>query len=218
MEDDEAYPDGPRPAGRTCFAITASALALGVATMVGAATHGADTTAPPLPDTAARQAAPAVPPAAAAPLPAAVPTWLAIPRIGVEAPLVGVGLDPAGWLDAPPPELAHLAGWYRDAVTPGERGTAVIVGHVDGLTGPAVFYDLGTLEPGDTIDVTREDGRRLRFAVYDIAVYAKNRLPSRVYDDTGHAELRVITCGGSYLEGSGYQDNVVVFARLSSTR
>ncbi|MGP4111831.1 class F sortase [Streptomyces sp. 4N509B] len=208
----DASSDEPRPASRTAFGITAGALAVGVATMLGAVWDGSRSEGPPLPAGAASTAPAAV---AAPPQRAAVPTWLTIPAIDVETPLMGVGLEPEGWLAAPPPGLEHLVGWYQGAVTPGERGTAVLVGHVDGAVGPAVFYDLGTLTPGDTVEVVREDGTRLRFTVHEVAVFDKEQIPARVYEDSGRAELRLITCGGSFEEGSGYQGNVVVFAHLT---
>nr|WP_063784456.1 class F sortase [Streptomyces sp. SBT349] len=149
------------------------------------------------------------------PLPPAVPTWVSIPTIDVEAPLTGVGLDPDGWLEAPPEDIQNLAGWLQDAPAPGTRGTAVVVGHVDNAAGPAVFYGLGALAVGDTVEVIREDGIAARFSVYDIAVFDKESLPEYVYEDTGRPELRVITCGGSFEQGSGYSDNVVVFAHMT---
>ncbi|WP_432052571.1 class F sortase [Streptomyces xiamenensis] len=150
------------------------------------------------------------------PQPSVAPTRVGIPAIGVDAALTPVGLDPEGWLQAPPPEAGHLAGWFTDAPAPGARGTAVLTGHVDTAEGPAVFYPLGALGTGETITVTREDGSTLGFTVYDIAVYDKERLPERVYADTGQPELRVLTCGGSYHPETGYTGNVVVYATLTA--
>ncbi len=66
-----------------------------------------------------------------------------IPAIQVDAPVTPVGLDMSGWVDAPSPDDPNLAGWFTGAVSPGENGTAVVVGHVDNMKGPAVFYGLG---------------------------------------------------------------------------
>jgi hypothetical protein len=218
----DATADDPGPAARVAFGITVGAVVLGVTMMLGAAGDPppAGPPQPSAPPAGAGAATPAAPVAdgLAPPLPSATPTWVSIPAIGVDAPLVTVGLDAEGWVAAPPPGEEHLAGWYEGAVTPGERGTAVLVGHVDAAAGPAVFYDLGTLLPGDTIEVTREDGRTVEFTVHETAVFDKDRLPPRVYRDTDRAELRVITCGGSYTEGAGYQGNTVVFARLTGAR
>ncbi|MGY5126619.1 class F sortase [Streptomyces nigrescens] len=152
------------------------------------------------------------------PLPRSAPARVAIPSIEVSAPLLPLGLDADGSIAAPPAEDPGLAGWYADAPTPGENGTAVIVGHVDSRSGPAVFYGLGTLEKGRTIRVTREDGRTAVFEVYGVQVFDKRKFPSRkVYGTTGRPELRILTCGGDYAAGSGYADNVVVFARMTGS-
>ncbi|MER7664634.1 MULTISPECIES: class F sortase [unclassified Streptomyces] len=138
-----------------------------------------------------------------------------IPSLKVDAPIMNVGLDPDGWIEAPPPEDPNMAGWYQNGIAPGQRGTAVVVGHVDNLSGPAVFYGLGSLEKGGRIEVSRFDGKTAVFEVYGVEVFSKENFPgSRVYGDTGYAELRVITCGGGYSKTQGYDGNVVVFARM----
>jgi hypothetical protein len=138
-----------------------------------------------------------------------------IPVIQVDAPVQAVGLDAEGWVDAPPAENSNLAGWFTGAVSPGERGTSVLVGHVDNNAGPAVFFGLGALKQGNQVEVLRADGRTAIFEIYGVEVFAKDAFPStRVYGSTGTAELRVITCGGAFSRGSGYNGNVVVFARL----
>ncbi|MFJ8017217.1 class F sortase [Streptomyces sp. NPDC096339] len=142
-----------------------------------------------------------------------------IPTINVDAPVMTVGLDAEGWIDAPPPQDRNLAGWYLNGISPGQRGSAVIVGHVDNAQGPAVFYGLGSVKPGNHIEVERYDGRTAVFEVYGVEVFSKDQFPgARVYGDTGHPELRVITCGGSYSKAAGYDGNVVVFARMVEAR
>ncbi|MCI3226443.1 class F sortase [Streptomyces sp. NP-1717] len=153
------------------------------------------------------------------PLPYAPMSRVTIPAIKVDAPVMDVGLDPEGWIAAPPPQDANMAGWYQNGVAPGQRGTAVVVGHVDNQAGPAVFYGLGSLSKGEHIEVTRFDERVAVFEIYGVEVFSKNDFPgARVYGDTGHSELRVITCGGGYSKAGGYDGNVVVFARLVETR
>ncbi|ONK16202.1 class F sortase [Streptomyces sp. MP131-18] len=218
IADDHPYDDDP--AGdrsgwglRAALAVMAGTVALGISIMA-AGTGGQ--APPPQPEDVRREAGAAGGRAGAVdPLPPAVPTWVSIPSIEVEAPLMNVGLDPEGWVEAPPQEIANLAGWYEDAAAPGARGTAVIVGHVDNAAGPAVFYGLGVLRPGDAVEVIREDGVAVAFTVYDVAVYDKDQVPPSVYHDTGRAELRLITCGGSFEQSSGYEDNVVVYARMT---
>ncbi|WP_228083899.1 class F sortase [Streptomyces profundus] len=220
--DDQADPNHPcdpppdEPMGwgtRAAFGVMAGTVALGLTIIAGAVQGSEGPPGPPLgaPATSA-------PPTgvAHAPLAHAEPTWVTIPAIGVDAPLTSVGLDPEGWVDAPPQEVDNLAGWFRDAASPGSAGTAVLVGHVDNAAGPAVFYGLGELRPGDTVQVIREDGLEATFTVYETAVYEKDQLPERVYQDTDHPELRLITCGGPFEPGSGgYAGNVVVYAALT---
>lgn len=142
-----------------------------------------------------------------------------IPAIQVDAPVLPVGLDAAGWVDAPPPEDPNLAGWFTGAVSPGEKGTAVIVGHVDNKQGPAVFYGLGALKKGYRVEVGRQDGKTAVFEIYGIEVFAKDNFPGdRVYGSRNTPELRVITCGGGFSKQNGYNGNVVVFARLIEVR
>ncbi|MFJ8666336.1 class F sortase [Streptomyces sp. NPDC093600] len=153
------------------------------------------------------------------PLPFAQASRVKIPSIRVAAPIMEVGLDENGWIAAPPPEDSNLAGWYQNGIAPGQRGTAVVVGHVDNATGPAVFYSLGSLNKGEHIEVERYDGRVAVFEIYGVEVYSKHNFPGvQVYGDTGEPELRVITCGGGYSRAHGYDGNVVVYARMVGSR
>lgn len=152
-------------------------------------------------------------------LPASPALRVRVPGAGVDAPVRPVGLDRAGWIDPPPARAPHPAGWFTGSPAPGEPGTSVLVGHVDGAQGPAVFYGLGALEKGGRVEVARADGRAAVFTVYGVDVVPKDGFPAgRVYAGTGRPELRLITCGGHYRQGEGYDANVVVFARLSAVR
>ncbi|MFJ8234046.1 class F sortase [Streptomyces sp. NPDC094448] len=156
----------------------------------------------------------AEPPRAAAPLPHSPPRRIVVPSLRIDAPVRGVGLTSDRSVAPPPVGEANLAGWYTGSVSPGERGTAVVVGHVDTETGPAVFHPLARLGPGDRIEVAREDGRTAVFTVYGVESLPRDGFPAgRVYRDAPRPELRLITCGGRWSPGSGYQENVVVFAR-----
>jgi sortase (surface protein transpeptidase) len=143
---------------------------------------------------------------------AATPVRVVIPRIGVDAPLIRLGLDGDGALEVP--ERFDVAGWWTGGARPGERGPAVIAGHVDSKTGPAVFYAIGTLRRGDRVIVRRRDGSSVRFRVRRSERYAKQRFPTRrVYGPTRRPELRLITCSGTFDRASGhYLDNTVVYA------
>jgi sortase (surface protein transpeptidase) len=125
-----------------------------------------------------------------------------------------LGLQDDGTMEVPPDGIQ--AGWYTGAPTPGERGPAVIAGHMDWGGHPAVFNRLHTLGPDDEIIVTREDGTAAAFRVTRLEQYPKNAFASeKVYGDIDHAGLRLITCGGSFdPQLNSYDDNVVVFAEL----
>ncbi|MEV5886749.1 class F sortase [Streptomyces sp. NPDC052020] len=154
------------------------------------------------------------------PLPSADPVSLRIPAIRVHAPVAELGLDERGALQPPPPDTPNLAGWYSGGTAPGSAGTAVIAGHVDLPTGsPGVFYDLGALTRGNTIEVRRSDGRTAVFTVDAVEVHDKERFPNeKVYGSSDVPELRVITCGGGYVRNEGYQGNVVVYATLAGVK
>jgi hypothetical protein len=157
--------------------------------------------------------------AAVAPLPASEPVRLRIPQIRVDTPVMRLGLDAAGGLDVPPEGNPNIAGWYKDGTPPGTPGTAVVAGHVDTAEGPAVFYHLGSLRKGHTVEVLRRDGRTAVFTIDAIEVYDAADFPdSKVYGKAARPELRVITCGGGFVEGKGYRGNVVVFAHLTGVR
>ncbi|WP_229401657.1 class F sortase [Micromonospora okii] len=151
----------------------------------------------------------------APPLPRADPVRITIAAIGVRADVVPVAAGPTGELEVPPKDRPTVAGWYRPGVSPGEAGNAVVVGHVDTReTGPAVFFDLGRLRPGDRIQVTRADTRVATFAVDGVGAYPKTNFPTAlVYGDGPVPRLRLVTCGGPFDERRrAYRDNVVVFA------
>jgi sortase (surface protein transpeptidase) len=109
------------------------------------------------------------------------------------------------------------AGWFAGGAAPGEVGPAVIAGHVDSRTGPAVFYRLRELRPGQVVLVERADGTRLRFVVDTARSFPKARFPTgAVFGPTPAAELRLVTCAGTFDRARGsYRDNLVVFARLA---
>jgi hypothetical protein len=162
----------------------------------------------------------AVPSVAASPgLPRSEPVRLDIPAIHVSTPLMTLGLNPDGTMAVPPVRHDAPAGWYRYLATPGEVGPAVIVGHVDtARDGPAVFYRLAELRPGDTITVRRLDGRTAVFTVDQVAQYPKSAFPAQtVYGAVDRPVLRLVTCGGTFDRvHRTYRGNVVVFASLTS--
>ncbi|GCD94758.1 class F sortase [Embleya hyalina] len=151
----------------------------------------------------------------ATPMRASFPTRIRIPTLDISAPLARVGLDKDGGIDVPAQAERNLAGWYQGGVTPGQKGTASIAGHVDTAAGPAVFYPLGALPRGSRIEIDREDGSVAAFEVDGVEAFAKDTFPTaRVFGDAARPELRLITCGGAYSKKNHYSGNVVVFAHL----
>ncbi len=146
----------------------------------------------------------------------ALPVRLQIPAIGVSTPLVKLGRLPDGSLEVP--KDWDTAGWYDQGSRPGQPGPAVILGHVDSRTGPAVFYQLRALRPGDIVRVGLADGRMLAFRVQRVQRYPKDEFPTEaVYFPTLNRELRLITCGGEFdYARDSYLDNIVVYATLVS--
>lgn len=145
---------------------------------------------------------------------AAVPTSVRIPAIGVDTLLEDLALDGSGRLGAPVDY--DLAGWYADGVVPGEVGPAIIAGHVDSPSAPAVFAQIGALVPGDDIIVALSDGTERTFEVSGSTQSAKAEFPTAsVYSNVPAPELRLITCGGVFDSSTGhYLDNLIVFAEL----
>ena len=114
------------------------------------------------------------------------------------------------------PDSYTEVGWYKGGATPGEVGPAVILGHVDSYQGPAVFYNLGKLEEGDEVEVTREDGSIATFVVTDLERVSQDAFPTqRVYGDVDFPGLRLVTCTGIYNRGTlKYSHNLIVYAEL----
>ncbi len=144
------------------------------------------------------------------------PVRLDIDSIDVHTSLLQLGLNPDGSLQVPWKPL--LAGWFSHSPTPGQVGPSVIAGHVDSWeTGPAVFYRLGSLAPGNTVTITRADGSRATFVVDGVREYPKDHFPTvPVYGNTDRAELRLITCGDWNASRQEYDGNIVAFAHLVS--
>jgi sortase (surface protein transpeptidase) len=145
-----------------------------------------------------------------------VPVRLTIPRIHVASSLQRLGRlrdgtvqDPSRW---------EVPGWYALGPRPGDPGSAVILGHVDSKRGPAVFYRLRELRPGDQISITRADGSVVRFVVERTARYDKTRFPTdEVYYPTLAPALRLVTCGGQFDFTTGhYRSNIIAFARIKA--
>lgn len=159
--------------------------------------------------------APAVPivaPPQSAAAPVASPVSLTIPLIGVKTSLITLGLAQGGAMQVP--SSTTVAGWYTGSPRPGAVGSSIIVGHIDSVTGPGVFYRLSDLRSGDDVFVKRADGTTAEFRVTSIQTYLKDHFPTQtVYGPTPDAELRLITCGGAFDAATHhYLSNIVVYA------
>lgn len=202
-----------RVAGLTgVLLIMAGATAVGVA--VGAQVH-----APQPSPAAAGATGPFEGGAHGRPLRRSLPVSVDIPAIGVHSKLLHLGVNSNGTIQVP--SLSTRAGeaaWYKYSATPGQIGVSVVEGHVDSYRGPAVFFRLGALHPGDRVDVTLADGITAVFRVTGVRQYAKDEFPAKtVYGRAGYPALRLITCGGDFDPATGhYLSSVVVFASLDS--
>lgn len=147
--------------------------------------------------------------------PSTTPVHLWVPAIGVSEPLLSLGLNADHTVQVPVPSQAAYPGWFRLGPRPGQPGAAVILGHVDSLQGPAVFYQLRLLRSGDQVTVQLRDGALLTFTVRATATYSHADFPAtQVYRSDGYPSLNLVTCGGAYDAKTGYQANVVVYTRL----
>jgi hypothetical protein len=165
--------------------------------------------------------------------PAAVPLRLRLPTLGVDAPVVGVGVTPKNVMDAPmgPPDDPswHQAFWYRGSAVPGAASTALIAGHIDGGGKPAVFAHIADLRKGDPIVVhdTRA-GLDVRFVVVGSVAYTLEQTTNPTVlkwmygagpvagtaprpSADGLAHLTLVTCAGTFVRGT-HDHRLVVFA------
>jgi hypothetical protein len=149
------------------------------------------------------------------------PVSVEIPAIGVDSKLLHLGKNADGTIAVPSLTApVSRAAWYKYSPTPGQIGTSVIEGHVDSYQGPAIFYRLGALRPGDRVVVRLADGVTAIFRVTGVREYLKSRFPANViYGGTNYAALHLITCGGAFDYATHhYLSSTVVFASLTSAR
>ena len=173
---------------------------------------------PAAPRSSAAGSTPRAAPTRAAPVVArSTPVWLSIPAIGVAVPVSELGLNADGTVQVPTD--FQEPGWYRLGPSPGQVGSAVILGHVDSYQGPAIFFQLRSLQAGDQVEVSLADGVVTDFVVTAVAMYPKAQFPAlEVYGPHGYSGLQLVTCGGAFDSQTGhYLSNVVVYTSLVST-
>jgi sortase (surface protein transpeptidase) len=145
-----------------------------------------------------------------------LPMTLRIPALGMSVPLLSLGLNADGTVQVP--TVTTQPGWFRLGVTPGQIGSAVILGHVDSYRGVGIFFELRTLAAGDQVDVGLTDGVTAQFTVDSVAMYSKLSFPAqRVYGSHGSSALHLVTCGGVFDHQTGsYLSNIVVYTSLTA--
>lgn len=171
---------------------------------------------PPAAGVTAATAAPLpVPPIA--PLAKAEPTEVKVPAIGASSSLIGLGLGPGNSMATPPVSKPGQASWFTGGPTPGQKGPAVILGHINGDGHPGVFQNLVKLKAGDQIEVDRADHTAAYFTVTGAEQVGKNAFPAgQVFNDVPDAQLRLISCGGALdVAEHSYDDNIIVFATMT---
>ena len=141
---------------------------------------------------------------------------LHIPRLKLDRSLVDLHVLPDGSMSVP--SDAKDVGWWSEGPHPGGPGATLVAGHVDSKTGPAVFFRLKDLVPGDLVTVDRADNTSAVFKVVDKVTYARANFPDDVvYRVTGKSSLHLVTCDGFDPSIGHYGANLVVFAELVSS-
>ncbi|MCD0452033.1 class F sortase [Actinocorallia sp. API 0066] len=210
-----AAPDEPAEPSRSQSGYRkAGTVAAGLSLLLAAACASAP--APPEPSEQSASSSPATKPEKPSERPRAVgdPVRLRIPAVGLSTEIIPLRLDGKGKLIAP--KRFDVVGWHRAGPEPGERGTAVVAGHVDSRSGPAVFYRLSDLAPGTRVHVDTDRGQTFTFTVTRLERHPKSDVPDSVYRPSRTPELRLITCGGSFDQTRrSYRDNIIVHATLA---
>lgn len=216
MTDSPSLPAAPVVRGRRAV-LAMAAVALLLSGCSGAAPT--ETPAPPAASAPAPSATPTTPAPEVSAAPAAPlaqgrpPTRLEIPALGLDQELIELGLEADGAMEVPF-DFSDV-GWFTGGGMPGGIGPTVLAGHVDSFRGPAVFFDLHELTPGDTVSVTDVDGAVVTYEVYRSEEFTKAGFPTaEVFGSIPADELRLITCSGFFDEDArDYDSNRVVFAK-----
>jgi LPXTG-site transpeptidase (sortase) family protein len=198
-------------AGRHAIGVTAVALlAVTAAGCGGGGKKPASVAQQPVPSVSSRA------PAAVKPLARSVPSRLRIPKLHVNSPIMKLGLNADHTIQVPPLSRPNLTGWWDGGPTPGEKGASVILGHNVGNGHPSVFEKLGTLKPGDRVEVTRGNGSVAAFEITRLEQIPKSRFPTeKVYGKLSYPGIRLITCGGRFDSSWGHHvDNIIAYGKL----
>ncbi|GAA0614661.1 hypothetical protein GCM10009001_34920 [Virgibacillus siamensis] len=147
-----------------------------------------------------------------------VPDTIKIPAIDVESEVEKVGLMKNGQMAVP--ENFRITGWYDLGPKPGERGSAVIAGHVDDKTGPGVFFNLKDLQKGDEVKIMNKDGKQLVFEVVGKEIFPMDDAPvKQIFGYTSRQMLNLVTCTGPFDRSKGGHINrLVVYTELQTDK
>lgn len=144
------------------------------------------------------------------------PVNISIPAIGVEARIEETGVLENGEMGVP--EDINQVGWFEPGFQAGAKGHAVLAGHVDSLSGPAVFYELDQLQAGDQFTLTDDVSREMVFEVRETASYLTEEAPvEEIFGRSGKRMVNLITCTGDFNRAIGsHEERLVVTAELVS--
>lgn len=200
-------------AGRHALGVAAVAL---IITSLAGCGGGEKKAAAQTPQPAPSQSSSA--PAVVRPLARSIPSRLKIPKLHVNSPIMKLGLNADHTIQVPPLNQPNMTGWWEGGPTPGEKGASVILGHNIGNGHPSVFEKLGSLKPGDTVQVTRSNGSVATFQITKLEQIAKSRFPTeKVYGKLSYPGIRLITCGGQFDASWGHHvDNIIAYGKLVS--
>ena len=142
------------------------------------------------------------------------PVSLEIPKLALTASIEAKGLLDTGQMAVP--DNRDTVAWFSPGAAPGQQGNAVMAGHVDDKTGPAVFFSLNRLTTGDFIHVKNKDGKRLTFIVTKKEAYDRKAAPLPfIFGPTNAKRLNLITCTGSFNRQQGtHEKRLVVYTTL----
>lgn len=200
--------------GFSIAGVTMIGLAAVVAVAWSSSSSSSPSTSPSASPSSLHPSSPTATATAVVPGPAtrAAPVTISVPSIGVHAEVTALALPPDGRI--PSPADPASVGWLSGGSAPGEIGTAVLVGHLDSDTGPAVFAQLSELSAGDDVVVQRHGKDAVRFEVSQVTRYSRTDPPEEAFGPSPVPELRLVTCDGPFLSGryGGYRDNIVVSA------
>jgi sortase (surface protein transpeptidase) len=217
-----SLPERNKTITRSLLALTVLLLLVGTACLVVGLQEHRHPLAGPVRQhrTVTARAATATAPEITVPAPAvvarSVPVAVRIPAIGLAVWLTQLGLNADGTVAVP--TSVKVPGWFSPGPSPGQVGSAVILGHVDSFKGPGVFFQLRTLQPGNQIDVNLADGVIATFKVTSVVEYQKTAFPDqKVYGSNGSSALQLVTCGGAFDSQTGhYLSNIVVYSSFVS--